>query len=68
VQSYFYEGKRFEIQKISGNQDNLLNFISALIKGYGNVGIDKLMVSRLSPSQTDNSRLMVILDLDIYLD
>lgn len=54
--------------KTSGSQDNILNFISGLTKSYGNVGIKKMMVSRLSPSQADNSRLMAILDLDIYLD
>ena len=54
--------------KTPGSQENILLFVFALIKSYGNVGIDKIMVSRLSPSQTDNSRLMAILDLDIYLD
>lgn len=52
--------------KALGEQNNVSAFIHDLVNSFRNVGVSKMMVSVVSQSNSNNTNIMLTLDLDIY--
>ena len=51
--------------KLSGLQNDVINFIKDILQSYNNVGLDKISISAVSPGGPSDARVSAVLDLDV---
>ena len=52
--------------KLSGSETAAKGFISELLSTYANIGVDRLLITRITPTASTQASVNVVLDVDIY--